>query len=142
MQGGSSSQVDGYEIRTDRLYTKEHEWVLIKGDKAIVGITDYAQKNLHDIVYVEMPRVGSTVRQMEPMGAVESVKAVSEIFAPLSGVIVEVNRKLSESPELLNRSPYDEGWIAIIQPSNLDQEIKNLLSPEEYKRHVSSLIKK
>lgn len=139
MCSGFSIKADEYEIRIDRLYTKTHEWVLIKDSKeAVVGITDYAQKSLHDIVYVEMPKIGSIVRQMEPIGAVESVKAVSEIFAPLSGEVIEVNRKLIESPEILNKSPYDEGWIIIIRPSNLDQEIKNLLSPEEYKKLILS----
>lgn len=136
-------KVDEYIVRVDRLYTKDHEWVLIeKDEKARVGITDYAQKSLHDIVYVEMPKVGSTVKQMEPLGAVESIKAVSEVFAPLSGKIIEVNEKLVNAPELVNKSPYDEGWMVVIEPSALDEEIKNLLTSEEYGKLINDIIRK
>jgi glycine cleavage system H protein len=136
-------KVDEYIIRVDRLYTKDHEWVLIEKDKrARVGITDYAQKSLHEIVYVEMPKVGSTVKQMETLGTVESIKAVSEVFAPLSGKIIEVNEKLVSTPELINESPYDEGWIAVIEPSALDEEIKNLLTHKEYGKLISDIIRK
>lgn len=136
-------KVDEYIIRVDRLYTKDHEWVLIeKDEKARMGITDYAQKSLHDIVYVEMPKVGSTVKQMEPLGAVESIKAVSEVFAPLSGKIIEVNEKLVNAPELVNESPYDEGWMVVIEPSALDEEIKNLLTSEEYGKLINDIIRK
>lgn len=136
-------KVDEYIVRVDRLYTKDHEWVLIeKDEKARVGITDYAQKSLHDIVYVEMPKVGSTVKQMEPLGAVESIKAVSEVFAPLSGKIIEVNEKLVNAPELVNESPYDEGWMVVIEPSALDEEIKNLLTSEEYGKLINDIIRK
>jgi len=136
-------KVDEYIIRVDRLYTKDHEWVLIEKDKGTrVGITDYAQKSLHEIVYVEMPKVGSTVKQMETLGTVESIKAVSEVFAPLSGKIIEVNEKLVSTPELINESPYDEGWIAVIEPSALDEEIKNLLTHKEYGKLISDIIRK
>ncbi|MCD6470487.1 glycine cleavage system protein GcvH [Candidatus Bathyarchaeota archaeon] len=138
----SSFKVNEYEIRTDRFYTKEHEWVLIEKDgKARVGITDYAQKSLHDIVYVETLEIGSTVRQMESLGNVESIKSVSEIFAPLSGKIIEINEKLTEEPELINKSPYDEGWIVIIDPSAPDEEIENLLTPEEYGKLIDNILK-
>lgn len=142
-QSKSIIKVDEYTVRIDRLYTKDHEWVLIEKDKrARVGITDYAQKSLHDIVYVEMPKIGSIVRQMEPLGTVESIKAVSEVFAPLSGKIIEVNEKLVNAPELVNESPYDEGWMVVIEPSALDEEIKNLLTPEEYGKFIGNMVKK
>jgi glycine cleavage system H protein len=142
MSGEGILEVNGYIIRTDRFYTKGHEWALIRDDgKVVIGITDYAQKSLHDIVYADLPKVNAVVKQMEPMGAVESVKAVSEIFAPLSGKIAEVNEELTSAPELLNKSPYDDGWIAVIEPSALNQEIGNLITPEEYRDLIVSLVR-
>lgn len=137
-----SIKVNGYEIRKDRFYSREHEWALIEEDRNVkVGITDYAQKSLHDIVYVEMPSVGSKVRQMNPMGTVESIKSVSEIYSPVSGEVIKINNRLSDSPELLNTSPYDDGWIVVIKPLALDEEIKNLMKPEEYADYIRKLIK-
>jgi len=132
-------KIGGYEIPEGLYYSKEHEWVLIKGDRVIVGITDYAQKALHEIVYVELPLVGSKVKQMRTMGTVESVKAVSEIFAPISGKVVETNQNLVENPELLNGHPYTDGWIAKIQPTNLDRELKSLMNAQEYAEYISKL---
>ena len=132
-------KIGGYEIPEGLYYSKEHEWVLIKGDRVIVGITDYAQKALHEIVYVELPLVGSEVKQMRTMGTVESVKAVSEIFAPISGKVVETNQNLVENPELLNEHPYTDGWIAKVQPTNLDRELKSLMNAQEYAEYISKL---
>jgi glycine cleavage system H protein len=128
--GEKSIKINGYEIRKDRFYTKEHEWALIEENKNVrIGITDYAQKSLHDIVYVEAPTIGLKVSQMSPIGSLESIKSVSEIYSPISGEVIEVNNKLSDSPEIINISPYDDGWIAIIKPTALNDEIKNLMKP-------------
>jgi glycine cleavage system H protein len=129
-------QINDYEIPEGLYYSKEHEWIQIKGDHVIVGITDYAQKSLHEIVYVEFPSVGSELKQMEIMGTVESVKAVSEIFTPISGKVVETNKKLAENPELLSKHPYTDAWIAKVQPTNLKKELENLMSMQEYAKYI------
>ncbi|MEM2110748.1 MAG: glycine cleavage system protein GcvH [Candidatus Bathyarchaeia archaeon] len=134
---------DEYKVLKDLYYTKEHEWIRIKSsDYVVIGITDYAQKNLHEIVYVDLPKVGLTFNQMDPIGTVESVKSVSEIYSPITGEIIKVNEKLVDSPELVNKSPYEEGWIAVMKPKDLDKEMKNLLSAEQYERHIGQLIEK
>ena len=116
-------------------YTKEHEWLAIEGDIAKIGITDFAQQELGDVVYVELPDEGQTFEEGESFGSVESVKAVSEIFMPLSGTVTEVNEVLADSPEEVNNSPYGDGWmirIKIADPSRIDL----LLSPDEYVTYV------
>ena len=128
-----------YIVPENLYYTKEHEWLKVQGDTAIMGITDYAQKSLHEIVFVDLPEVGRKVKQMESIGTVESVKAVSEIYTPISGEIIEVNTELNEKPELVNQDPYGKGWIAKIQPENLDNEIKNLLTPQQYREYLKTL---
>ena len=128
-----------YIVPENLYYTKEHEWLKVQGDTAIMGITDYAQKSLHEIVFVDLPEVGRKVKQMESIGTVESVKAVSEIYTPISGEIIEVNTELNEKPELVNQDPYGKGWIAKIQPENLEKELKNLMTPQEYKEHLKTL---
>lgn len=135
-------RIQDYEIPDELYYSKEHEWARIEGEYAVVGITDYAQKALHEIVYVETPPVGSKLKQMESMGVVESVKAVSDIFVPVSGEIVEVNENLAESPELLNKDPYGAGWIAKIRPTNLKTDLKNLMNAQQYAEHVRRLEEK
>ena len=132
-------KTDGYEIPEGLYYSKEHEWVLVKRDWVIVGITDYAQKALHEIVYVELPLVGSEVKQTKTMGIVESVKAVSEIFAPVSGKVIETNRNLVENPELLNKHPYTDGWIAKVQPTNLNRELESLMNTRKYAEYINKL---
>lgn len=112
-------------------YTKEHEWVRIDGEVALIGITEYAQKELGDVVYVELPEIGAEIAQFETCGTIESVKTVSDLYAPLSGKIAKVNDALDETPELINNDPYNAGWIAEIQMS-AQQECENLLSAEEY----------
>ena len=129
-------QTNDYEIPKDLYYSKEHEWVQIRGDYVIVGITDYAQKSLHEIVYVELPSVGVELKQMEIMGTVESVKAVSEIFTPVSGKVVETNEKLVENPELLSKHPYTDGWIGKIQPTNLENDLETLMNMNEYADYI------
>ncbi len=128
-----------YIVPENLYYTKEHEWLKVQGDTAIMGITDYAQKSLHEIVFVDLPEVGRKVKQMESIGTVESVKAVSEIYMPISGEIIEVNTELNEKPELVNQDPYGKGWIAKIQPENLEKELKNLMTPQQYKEHLKTL---
>jgi glycine cleavage system H protein len=131
-----------FKIQEGLFYTKEHEWVKITEQKRVfVGITDYAVKMLRDIVYVSLPEVGVALRSGEVLGSVESVKAVSDIYAPLSGVVVRVNEKLAAAPELISQSPYDEGWIVEIEPSNID-EVKRLYTASEYAAYLKELSKK
>ncbi len=113
------------------LYSKEHEWVRLDGDTATVGITDYAQHSLGDIVYVELPRVGATLQQFGNIGVVESVKAVSDIYTPIGGEVLEVNAALEGDPALLNREPFDAGWLFKVKVTD-QGETANLLSPETY----------
>lgn len=119
------------EVKNNLKYSKEHEWVLVEGNKAKIGITDYAQHSLGDIVFVELPEVGREVTANETVGVVESVKAVSDLYIPVSGTVVEVNQQLEDSPEVINESPYEDGWICVIEMSN-PSEIESLLSAEEY----------
>jgi len=115
-------------------FTKEHEWIE-KNDLMIVGITEFAQDQLGDVVSIELPEIGSTFKQNDAMAIIDSVKASSDIFCPIDGEIVEVNEKLLEHPELINASPYDEGWIVKIKPSN-PQQFDSLLSKEQYEKLV------
>lgn len=118
------------------LYSKEHEWVLQLGENRVrIGITDYAQKQLGDIVFVESPQVDDEVAADETMGTVESVKAVSDIFSPVSGKIVAVNEELDDAPETINEQPYDAGWLVEIELSN-PEELEGLLNKEEYQAFV------
>ena len=118
----------------ERRFTKEHEWVE-KNDLFIVGITDFAQDQLGDVVSIELPEIGSIFKQNDTMAIIDSVKASSDIFCPIDGEIVEVNEKLLEHPELINQSPYDEGWIVKIKPSN-PQQFDSLLSKDQYDKLV------
>jgi glycine cleavage system H protein len=124
-------------------YTKEHEWALIT-EKGLVriGISDYAQKELHEVVFVDVPSKGVLVKQMEPLGTAESVKAVSEFFSPVSGEVVERNEELVLNPELVNQEPYGRGWIALIKPSNLEAEIERLMKPTEYGKYLEKLLQR
>jgi len=124
-----------YEFPDDLKYMKTHEWVRIEGDTATMGITDYAQHQLGDIVYVELPEIGRTLEKENNAGEIESVKAVGEILMPLSGDIVEINAIIIESPESINSSPYGDGWMMKIKVLN-SSEINELLSVEDYKKIV------
>jgi glycine cleavage system H protein len=119
----------------DYLYTKDHEWIIVQETIGTIGITDYAQHELGDVVYVDLPEVGDTFEANDPFGSVESVKAVSEIFSPVSGEITEVNKKLEENPEMINESPHDKAWLVKVRLSNPD-ELKELLSSEEYEEYI------
>ncbi|WP_281976011.1 glycine cleavage system protein GcvH [Halobacillus litoralis] len=120
----------------DLLYSEEHEWVKEEGEKVRIGITDFAQSELGDIVFVELPEVGEELEADEPFGSVESVKTVSELYAPLSGKVVEINEELEDSPEFVNESPYDKAWMVVVEPSN-SSEKEELMSPEEYKEMIN-----
>jgi len=113
-------------------YTKEHEWVKLDGNTATIGITDYAQGELGDVVFVELPKVGAKVTQMQPFGVIEAVKAVSEMFSPVSGEVTEINSKLEKEAGIINKDPYGEGWIIKVKVSN-PTELDSLLSPDKYK---------
>ncbi|PIR33322.1 MAG: glycine cleavage system protein H [Alphaproteobacteria bacterium CG11_big_fil_rev_8_21_14_0_20_44_7] len=117
-------------------YTKDHEWVKKDGDVATIGITDFAQNSLGDLVYVELPQIGRKVEKGEEFVVVESCKAASDVYAPLSGEVVEVNTALADSPESVNSEPYDSGWLVKLRPANSD-DAEALMSAEEYKNHIS-----
>ncbi|MCK4478051.1 glycine cleavage system protein GcvH [Candidatus Bathyarchaeota archaeon] len=119
-------KVNDTEVPEGLYYTKDYEWVKIEDSKARIGVTDYAQKQLREIVYAELPAQGDTITQNEPFGTVESVKAVSDLIAPLSGTIEQVNTEVQNRPELLNEDPYGKGWLLVITPSNMD-ELKNIM---------------
>jgi glycine cleavage system H protein len=131
----------GYLIPDDLLYTKEHEWAKAEGASVRVGITDYAAKTLNDVVYVTSPKVGSKVEQMKSMGTVESIKAVSEIYSPVSGTVSKVNAELDTHPELINKSPYGEGWLVVVEPSNFSSEKKSLLDAKAYSEYLGTIPK-
>ncbi len=119
-------------------YSREHEWVRLEGDIATIGISDFAQKQLGDVVFVELPDVGSTVNQDDEMAVVESVKAASEVYAPVSGQITEINGKLEENPGLVNESPLGEGWFARLRVSDSSQ-VENLMTESEYADYASDV---
>ena len=125
----------GNEVRNNLKYTDTHEWVKLNGETAHVGITDHAQSELTDIVFVELPEVGKEVKKGDELCIVESVKSVSEIYAPVSGKISNVNRKLEETPETINESPYDDGWLVEIELAN-KSEIDKLLDVDSYKKLI------
>lgn len=124
------------EFPEDLKYTKEHEWLLVEGTTATVGITDYAQDRLGDVVYVEMPAVGDKVSKEDAFGVVESVKAVSDVYAPVSGKVLEVNDDLPDNPHMINEDPYGDGWLIKVEMSDQD-ELKELMTAEEYQEYVA-----
>ena len=115
----------------DLRYTKEHEWARLENGRVRVGITRFAADRLSDVVFIELPAVGTIVKSMEPFGVIESVKAASDLYAPVSGTVVEVNRTLVDAPELVNSDPYDRGWMILIQPQDLS-ELDRLLAADQY----------
>jgi glycine cleavage system H protein len=121
-------KVEDFEVPENLYYHKEYLWAKVEGDKVKVGMIDFAQKQLNDIVYVELPSAGDEITQNEPFGTLESVKAVSDLIAPISGTIESVNEELESKPELLNEDPYGEGWLLIVAPTNLDADLKNILN--------------
>lgn len=131
--------VEGREIPRDLKYTKDHEWIRIENDRCRIGITDYAQNSLHEVVYADLPKVGRKLAQKESFGTVESVKAVSEVYSPVSGEVVELNQKLTDAPELINQQPYGEGWLIVMRPSKLEAEVGTLMSTKEYEEFLKGL---
>ena len=124
------------DIPADLQYTVEHEWVKVHGDVATIGITDYAQGELGDIVFIELPEVGDETKQTDSFGTIEAVKAVSELYTPISGEIVEVNSQLEEQPDLINNNPYGDGWLIKLKISD-KSELDQLLSAEAYQAEIS-----
>ena len=131
-----------YNVPEDIYYTKEHEWVRLEGDKCRIGVTDYAQNSLHEVVYVDLPQIGLKVNQMQSLGTVESVKAVADVYSPITGTVLEVNDTLSDAPELVNKSPYNEGWITTIQPQDLQKELPGLMKAPDYKSFLKKITEK
>ena len=128
-----------YEIPDNLTYSKEHEWVRLEGKEAVVGVTDFAQKQLHEVVYVEVYKVGSEVRQFQSMGTVESVKSVSDVFSPVTGKVVKANSELADSPELVNQDPYGKGWLAKVSLADFRKDKGNLLTAEQYAQYLETM---
>ncbi|MFP3984438.1 MAG: glycine cleavage system protein GcvH [Candidatus Bathyarchaeia archaeon] len=133
-------KVNDVEVPEGLYYSKDYEWVKIEGNKARIGITDHAQKQLREIVYVELPAEGDTITQNEAYGTVESVKAVSDLIAPLTGTIEQVNTEVQSRPELLNEDPYNKGWLLVITPNNMDQ-LKSIMNHQQAVEWHKSLSK-
>jgi glycine cleavage system H protein len=129
--------MEGINMNTPKelRYSEEHEWVKVEGEKVRIGITDFAQSELGDIVFVELPEVGDELTADEPFGSVESVKTVSELYAPISGKVVEVNEDLNDSPEFVNESPYEKAWMVVIEPSDAS-EMDKLMTAEQYEEMI------
>src|SRR5919204_4337138 len=124
-----------------RRFTKEHEWIIIKEGLAVMGISDFAQRQLGDIVSIELPKVGSNFRYMQAMAIIDSVKASSDIYCALSGEVIEVNEELLEHPEWINQSPYELGWIVKVKPSNVEEELNSLMTNKQYNKFIGEIEK-
>jgi glycine cleavage system H protein len=124
-------------VPRELLYTKEHEWIKVEGNEALVGVTDYAQGELGDVIFVELPAPGSHVSQMKSFGTIDAVKTVSDLFAPVTGEVISVNSQLKENPALVNQSPYGEGWMVRLRVEQ-PKELEALLSAEQYQKHLGA----
>ena len=131
-----------YKIPDGFYYSREHEWMKVENGNCRIGITDYAQETLHEVVYVDLPEIRRNLTQNGTFGTVESVKAVSELYSPISGEVIERNDKLVSTPELVNQDPYGAGWIVVVKPSHLDDELKVCLGASDYAKFLEELIKK
>jgi glycine cleavage system H protein len=127
--------VADYDIPSDLRYTREDEWIRVEGERVVIGVTDYAQQQLGDVVFVELPAAGATLERGEPFGVVESVKAVADLYAPVSGRVAEVNPALADQPELVNQDCYGDGWMVVVEPED-PGEIEQLLRAAAYLQHV------
>jgi len=127
-----------YEVPEGYLYTRDHEWIKAEGNVITIGVTDYGQKKLREVVYVELPTVGQKVEEGEAIATLESVKASAEVYTPASGKVIEVNSRLVDSPELVNDDPYGEGWIAKIELEE-GREFEDLMEPDEYRKYLEDL---
>ena len=125
------------KVPAELKYTREHEWAKVEGDRARIGITDFAQEQLGDVVFVELPKMGARVTAMQSFGVVESVKAVSDLFAPLSGEVVEVNGELAKKPETVNADPYGQGWMIVVKYADA-KELDTLMSAAEYEKLIAA----
>ncbi len=135
-------RIDNYEVPENLCYNKDHAWVLMdEGQLVKVGITDYAQQALKEITFLYMPKKDAPIKFSEVFGRIESVKAISELYSPFTGEIVEVNEKLVKKPRIINEDPYGEGWIVMIRPSKRSEEQEKLIKPEEYADYIKGLIK-
>lgn len=123
-------------VPTNLRYTEDHEWVKLEDGKAVIGITEFAQSELGDIVFVELPAVGDEIGAGESFGSVESVKTVSELYLPIAGKILEVNENLEDSPELVNESPYEQAWMVVVEPAN-EADVEGLLTADQYKEAIA-----
>ena len=138
-----SESKESYDVPNDYYYTKDHEWAQRKADgNVLIGITDYAAKMLHDIVYVTLPKEGHSLSKKEVLGQVESVKTVSDIYAPVSGTVVKSNDRLTKEPEIVSSSPYRDGWMLEIKSTNYENEVKDLMNADSYRKFVSELSEK
>lgn len=135
-------KVDDYEVREGLYYSPDWAWVRVEDGNARIGITEYAQKQMREVVFVELLSVEDALKKKDPYGTLESVKAVSDLISPLSGTIKEVNEEVIDRPELLNESPYDEGWLIIMSPTNLDEELKDLMDFDKAVEWHKELVKK
>lgn len=129
-------RVFGMSTPKDLRYSEEHEWVKLEDGKVRIGISHFAQSELGDIVFVELPQVGDEIKTDDPFGSVESVKTVSELYAPISGTVVEVNADLEDSPEFVNESPYEKAWMIVVEPADAS-EIENLMTAEQYEKLIA-----
>ena len=120
-------KVGEYEVPEGLYFSVDFAWIKVEGEKARIGITDYAQKQLREIVFAELPEIGTELNQNDPYGTLESVKAVSDLISPLSGIIEEVNEEVKSNPEVLNEDPFEKGWLIVLKPSNLDEEVTSLM---------------
>lgn len=122
----------------DFYYSKDHEWIKVEGEKATVGITDFAQKQLGDVVYVELPKIGAQLEFHQPLGVIESVKAVSDVYSPVSGEVIEANQELNNSPELINEDSHGKGWIVRLKIKD-ESELQKLMSADEYEKFLEGI---
>jgi len=134
-------KVDDYEVKEGLYYSKDYLWVELEGDKARIGLTDYAQKQLRDILVVDLPEAGTEIEKGEPFGSVESAKTVSDLIAPLTGVVEEVNSAVIDNPGLINEDPYGEGWLIVISPTKLNEELKELMDFDAAVKWHEELVK-
>ncbi len=135
-------KVNGYEVPEGLYYSGDYAWVRVEDERVRVGITDYAQKQLREIVYVDLPSPGATISKGEPYGTVESVKAVSDLIAPVSGSVEEVNEEAKKRPEIINEDSYGKGWLIVVRPTKLEEELKALMTTEQAVKWHKSLIEK
>ena len=129
-----------FTVKKGLLYTENDVWIEIKNGEAKIGITDFFQRRLGDVVFVELPSVGKVVKQNEPFGAMESIKSVVDVVTPINGTVEEINEKINDNPEHLNSEPYGEGWLALISPSNLEEDKRHLMTAEKYFELMKSKI--